>query len=106
MEGDQAAETLLSAHEMHARREDTVLHHTTSRLEEYINIGRSTLADLRTQKHAMKSTHRRLLDATASLGISQSVMRLIGRRSNQERLIFYCGIVLTIFIIYALWTHF
>jgi CHASE1-domain containing sensor protein len=101
-EGDH----LLNTQEMYARREDEVLSNTSSRLDEYISIGLSTIADLRSQKNSIKSTHRRLMDATASLGVSQSLMRVIGRMSSQERVIFYSGILATLIVIIVLWRYF
>lgn len=89
-----------------AQREDEVFSNTSSRLDEYISIGMSTISDLKNQKNALKSTQRRLLDATASLGISQSLMRLINQRSNQERAIFYGGVILTLVVIIVLWRYF
>lgn len=89
-----------------AQREDEVLSHTSTKLDDYISIGMSTISDLKSQKNALKSTQRRLLDATASLGISQSLMRLINQRSNQERAIFYGGVILTLLVIFILWRYF
>lgn len=89
-----------------AQREDEVLSHTSSRLDDYISIGMATISDLRAQRGALKSTQRRLFDATASLGVSRSLMRIIGQRSSQERVIFYAGVVVTLIVIVLLWRWF
>ena len=89
-----------------AQREEEVLSHTSSRLDDFISIGMATISDLRSQKSALKSTQKRLFDATSSLGISQSVMKIIGERSNQERAIFFIGIICTILVIFVLWKYF
>lgn len=89
-----------------AQREDEVLSDTSSRLDEFISIGMATISDLRAQKSSLKSAQTRLIDATSSLGISQSLMNLIGQRSGQERLIFYIGCVCTILVIIILWKYF
>lgn len=89
-----------------AQREDEVLSHTTSRLDDFISIGMATISDLRSQKSALKSTQQSLFNATTSLGISQSIMRIIGQRSSQERSIFYFGVIATIFVIFILWKYF
>lgn len=89
-----------------AQREDEVLSNTGSRLDEFISIGMATISDLRAQKASLKSTHKRLFDATASLGISQSLMNIIRQRSDQERLIFLIGCALTIIVIVVLWKYF
>ena len=89
-----------------AQREDEVLSNTSTRLDEFISIGMATISDLRAQKSSLKSSHRRLFDATASLGISQSLMNIIRQRSDQERLIFYIGCICTVAIIIILWKYF
>lgn len=87
-------ETTVKAHE------DTTLRYAESRIEEYINIGTSTLDSLKGQRNIMKSTQRRVLDAGAQLGISQSVMRIISRRTAQDRYIFYGGVIFTLLVLY------
>lgn len=89
-----------------AQREEEVLSNTSSRLDEFISIGMSTISDLRAQKSSLKSTQKRLFDATSSLGISQSLMKIIRQRSDQERFIFYIGIICTILVIIILWRYF
>ena len=89
-----------------AQREDEVLSHTSSRLEEFIYIGMSTISDLKAQKATLKSSQKRLFDATSSLGISQSLMKIIRQRSDQERAIFIIGCVCTILVIIILWKFF
>ena len=89
-----------------AQREEEVLSNTSSRLDEFISIGMATISDLKSQKSALKSTQKRLFDATSSLGISQSLMRIIRQRSDQERAIFYIGIICTLAVIFILWKYF
>lgn len=89
-----------------AQKEEEVLSNTSSRLDEFISIGMSTISDLRSQKSSLKSTQKRLFDATSSLGISQSLMKIIRQRSDQERAIFYIGIICTIIVIIVLWRYF
>lgn len=89
-----------------AQREDEVLSNTSSRLDEFISIGMATISDLKSQKSSLKSTQKRLFDATSSLGISQSLMKIIRSRSDQERAIFFGGIICTLFVIIVLWRYF
>ena len=89
-----------------AQREDEVLSSTSSRLDEFISIGMATISDLRSQKSTLKSSQKGLFETTSSLGISQSLMKIIGQRSNQERTIFYCGIFCTLLVIFVLWKFF
>lgn len=80
-------------------RESTTLRYAEGRLDEYINVGNVTLDSLRNQRNLLKSTQRRVLDAGAQLGISQSVMRVISRRTTQDKWIFYgcCSLLLFVF---------
>lgn len=86
-------------------REDNTLRYSETRISEYINLGTSTLESLRNQKSVIKSTHRKILDAGNRLGISQSVMRMISRKSTQDRFIFYGGVIAVIFVIYLCWRY-
>lgn len=86
-------------------REDNTLRYSETRINEYINLGTSTLDSLRNQKSVIKSTHRRLMDAGNRLGISQSVMRMISRKSTQDRFIFYGGVIAVLFVIYLCWRY-
>ena len=89
-----------------AQKEEEVLSNTSSRLDEFISIGMSTISDLRSQKSSLKSTQKQLFNATSSLGISQSLMKIIRQRSNQERSIFFIGIICTFLVIIILWRYF
>lgn len=89
-----------------SQREDEILSNTSNKLDEFISIGMSTISDLRAQKSSLKSTRKRLFDATSSLGISQSLMKIIRQRSGQERAIFYIGCICTFLVIIILWKYF
>jgi Golgi SNAP receptor complex protein 2 len=87
-------------------RENRVLGYGASQLDSFISIGNLTLERMRTQGRTMKSAQRRLLDAANSLGISQSIIRVIQRKSSQDRAVFYGGIVVTFLVIYLCWKYF
>ena len=89
-----------------SQKEDEVLSNTSSRLDDFIAIGMATIADLKSQKSSLKSTHKSLLNAATSLGISQSILRIIRQRSGQERVIFCVGVVVTLGVIFVLWKYF
>ena len=46
----------------------------------------------------MQTAHRRVLDMGATLGLSNTVMRLIEGRSRQDRLILLAGMAATLLI--------
>ena len=97
---DDVTERLIS------QREEEVLSNTSSRLDDFISIGMATISDLKSQRSALKSTHQSLLNAATSLGISQSILRIIRQRSGQERAIFYFGIIFTFVVIFILLKYF
>ncbi len=88
-----------------AEREDATLGYAESRINDYVTIGTGTLDSLRTQRAMLKSTQRRLLDAGTRLGLSQSVMRVISRRTAQDRYIFYTGVIVVFIVIYLCWRY-
>lgn len=88
-----------------AEREEHILGYAEGRLSDYISLGSSALDSLRTQKSLMKGAQRRVLDAGTSLGISQSVMRIIHRRTAQDRYIFYGGVIAIFIVMYLCWKY-
>lgn len=88
-----------------AEREERTLGYAESRIGDYISIGSSTLDSLRTQRSLLKGAQRRVLDAGTSLGISQSLMRIIHRRTAQDRYVFYGGLVVVFLVIYLCWKY-
>ncbi|KAM7537840.1 hypothetical protein Aperf_G00000079406 [Anoplocephala perfoliata] len=75
------------------------------RLDEMLLGGSASLEALKYQGSTLKKSHRRLLDLANTLGLSDTVMRLIQRRSYQDKVLFYALVVGTLFSMYLLW-HF
>ena len=69
-----------SLREDHALREHSFIQNTDSRLDEFLAHGRAVLDDLRDQRSVLKGTHKRLLDAAHTLGLSRDVIGWIERR--------------------------
>lgn len=91
--------------ELMAEREHHILGQAEGRLGEYISLGSNTLDSLRNQRAIMKGAQRRVLDVGTSLGISQSIMRIVSRRTAQDRYIFYGGVILIFLTIYLCWKY-
>ena len=49
-----------------------------------------------------QSIKKRMLDVANSLGLSQTVMKLVERRSATDQYIFYMGMVVTLLIMFLL----
>lgn len=88
-----------------AAKEDATLRHAETSIGEYISLGTNTLDSLRGQRALLKGTQRRILDAGTRLGLSQSVMRVISRKTAQDRLIFYLGVVTVLGVMYLCWKY-
>lgn len=66
--------------EDYALREHSFINNTDSQLDMFIAQGREVLDNLADQRHMLKGTHKRLLDAANTLGLSRSVISWIERR--------------------------
>ncbi|XP_065180566.1 Golgi SNAP receptor complex member 2-like [Sycon ciliatum] len=90
-----------------ALRENTSLQSSTQGLDDLIGQGQSILSNLRDQRSILKNAQRKVLDVMTSLGLSNTVMRLIERRSSQDKLIMFGGmlaVLLFMFFFYR-WYH-
>lgn len=72
-------------------------------LEESYATGLAILAQYAGQKERLKRAQRKALDVLNTVGLSNSVLRLIERRSRIDQWIKYVGMFLTIVILIAFW---
>ncbi|KAA8516892.1 hypothetical protein F0562_017290 [Nyssa sinensis] len=72
-------------------------------LEESHATGVAILAQYHTQRDRLKSAQRKALDVLNTLGLSNSVLRLIEKRNRVDKWIKYAGMALTIIILIAFW---
>ncbi|TKY46729.1 Membrin-11 protein [Spatholobus suberectus] len=81
---------------------------TSSRELENANaLGEAILSSIHGQRERLKSAHRKALDILNTVGISNSVLRLIERRNRVDQWIKYAGMLLTVIFLFAfvLWRH-
>ncbi|KAL9319641.1 hypothetical protein ACSQ67_011480 [Phaseolus vulgaris] len=76
-------------------------------LENANAIGEAILSSIHGQRERLKSAHRKALDILNTVGISNSVLRLIERRNRVDQWIKYAGMLLTVIFLFALvfWRH-
>ncbi|THV02359.1 golgi SNAP receptor complex member bos1 [Dendrothele bispora CBS 962.96] len=91
--------------EHHALDEHTFIQNTEARLDEFLAQGREVLDNLVDQRKILKGTHKRLLDAANTLGLSRDVIGWIERRSTQDMYIFIAGAIFTFFCFYLIWHY-
>ncbi|XP_071710186.1 membrin-11-like [Rutidosis leptorrhynchoides] len=76
-------------------------------LEEATATGTAILAKYSEQRDRLKSAQRKALDVLNSLGLSNSLLRVIERRNRVDQRIKYAGMVLTFIVVIAFlrWTR-
>lgn len=72
-------------------------------LEDAYSTGVAILSKFAEQRESMKSAHRKLLDVLNTVGLSNSVLRLIERRNRVDTWIKFAGMILTFVVLIVLW---
>lgn len=81
------------------------LHRTNRQVDELLSTGSSILSNLRDQRGTLKGVQRRILDMMTTLGLSNTVMRLIDRRTHQDKYILLGGMIVTCIIMLLVWKY-
>ncbi|KAG0720184.1 Golgi SNAP receptor complex member 2 [Chionoecetes opilio] len=71
-------------------------------VDEMLGAGMSILQSMRDQGTVLKGARRRVLDLANTLGLSNTVMRLIEHRSTQDKYILFGGMVFVLLCLYLL----
>ncbi|KMT06003.1 hypothetical protein BVRB_7g164890 [Beta vulgaris subsp. vulgaris] len=72
-------------------------------IEDAYSTGVAILSKFSEQRESMKSAQRKLLDVLNTVGLSNSVLRLIERRNRVDTWIKYAGMILTFVALFVLW---
>jgi Golgi SNAP receptor complex protein 2 len=59
------------------------------------------------QRERLKATHRKVLDVLNTVGLSDSVLRLVERRHRLDKILVYGGMITTVVLVgmvYYFWT--
>lgn len=72
-------------------------------LEEMFETGTGLLTNMGAQRERLKAAHRKALDVLNSLGLSDSLLRVIDRRQRLDKWITYGGMVLTLCLVAFVW---
>jgi len=86
----------LDAHLEHNQR----MGDTHRQIDDLLGHGNSILSSLRDQHGTLKSARKKVLDVINTLGLTNTVMRLIEKRGSQDKVIFWVGVVITCLIMY------
>jgi len=74
-------------------------------VDQLLDTGQSVLDSLRSQRATLKGVQRRVFDVLNSLGLSNTVIRLIERRSSQDRLVLFAGMIVTCVVMFLVWKY-
>ncbi|KAG9131022.1 hypothetical protein Leryth_006726 [Lithospermum erythrorhizon] len=77
--------------------------YSSTMLEEAYSTGVAILSKYSEQRDHLKRAQRKALDVLNTLGLSNSVLRLIERRNRVDKWIKYAGMIVTIIILIYVW---
>ncbi|CAH8459554.1 unnamed protein product [Heterobilharzia americana] len=75
-------------------------------IDDMLASGAFSLSALREQGMTLKKAQRRVMDVLNTLGLSNTVMRLIERRTHQDKILFWVLIVATLILFFGIWRFF
>nr|CAH8832034.1 unnamed protein product [Trichobilharzia regenti] len=75
-------------------------------IDDMLTSGSFSLSALKEQGMTLKKAQRRVMDVLNTLGLSNTVMRLIERRSHQDRILFWVLVVATLILFWGIWRFF
>ncbi|KAL4217878.1 Golgi SNAP receptor complex member 2 [Mactra antiquata] len=84
---------------------NTKLNDANREMDNLIGHGSSILTSLKDQRFTLKNAHKKILDMTNTLGLSNTVMRFIERRTTQDKVILYTGMIVTCIIMFLAWKY-
>ena len=79
----------------HALQHNTSLQNAHRGMDDLLGSGSSILTNLREQKVSLKGAHKKILDIANTLGLSNTVMRLIEKRTYQDKYVLFGGMFIT-----------
>ena len=83
-----------------ALNHNSAVKRSTRLVDEYLMQGQEMLGTLRDQRGLMKNIRKKMLDISSTLGMSNTVMRLIERRSEGDKYLLFGGMIVTCVIMY------
>lgn len=75
-------------------------------MDDLLSHGSSVIENLRNQRSSLKGIKTKMLNIANTLGMSNTVMRLIEKRTTQDKLILFGGMILTTVILFLIWKYF
>ena len=88
-----------------ALQQNTQLNTANREMDDLLNHGNSILGNLKEQKYTLKGAHKKILDVANTLGLSNTVLRLIERRSHQDKFILFGGMIFICIFMFSVWKY-
>jgi len=85
--------------------ENSKLKNFHSNIDDMIASGSNILHSLRDQKGILKGAQKRLMDIGNTLGLSNTVMRLIEKRGHTDKYILFGGMTLFCVLMFLIWKY-
>ena len=85
-----------------ALEHQTKLHNTNRYMDDLLGQGSTILDNLREQRGSLKGAQKKMLDVLNTLGMSNTVIRLIEKRAEGDKRILIGGMVLTCVLMWAI----
>lgn len=85
--------------------ENSSLQRSGKMLNEYIAVGQETMSSLLSQKERLKGIQRKAFDILNSLGIANSLMKIVERRDSVDKWIVYGGMLVILLTIALVWIY-
>lgn len=79
------------------------VHNSRRVLEEAYETGVGIIGSMAGQRERLKATHRKVLDVLNTVGLSDSVLRLVERRQRLDKVLVYGGMLGTLLLVGALY---
>ncbi|KAJ4850438.1 Membrin-11 [Turnera subulata] len=78
------------------------VHNSKRMLEESLSTGAAILSKYSEQRERLKRAQRKALDVLNTVGLSNSILRIIERRNRVDRWIKYVGMIVTVIVLFFL----
>ncbi|EKX51814.1 Golgi SNAP receptor complex member 2 [Guillardia theta CCMP2712] len=75
-------------------------------IDELEERGAKILSNLGIQREQLKNVHKKVLDVMNTLGVSNSLIRVIEKRQAMDIILLFAGMIGTVFILVMVWIYF
>jgi len=89
----------------YSSREHGSLLQSHREIDDMLGQGAETLASLRHQRNTLKGARTKVIDIMNTLGMSNTVMQFIERRSSKDKIILFAGMFAFTMFMLLVWTY-